>query len=417
MTTHYFNNSENRLHNELFGAEAFYDLDTTGNQAKALTKMVVGDICVVATPQDKLVRFSHFIFRRFGLQKDGADKQVQVLFGDLLDSHLLSKAEAAIDIDYGVLFDKKGNFKRASVHVDPARSNMIGERFFGEIPGVPVGSTFDSRIALSSAKVHRPTQAGISGAAKEGADSIVISGGYEDDQDLGDEIVYTGHGGQLNGKQVKDQEMLVGNLALVVSEMEGFPVRVVRGPDKNNSFSPPSGYRYDGLFRVDSHWHEIGKAGFKIWRYRLVKLQAEAVPPEISGVGAEGLPTGENSNPVRKSQTVQRIVRDTKQAKNVKMHYGHSCQVCGTRIMTATGPYAEAAHIRPLGAPHNGPDTSDNILCLCPNHHVMFDFGAFSIEDDRSLIGIAGSLSIRPGHRIDIKHLAFHREKYSNRAK
>jgi hypothetical protein len=33
----------------------------------------------------------------------------------------------------------------------------------------------------------------------------------------------------------------------------------------------------------------------------------------------------------------------------------------------------EAAHIRPLGAPHNGPDTWDNTLCLCPNHHVPFD--------------------------------------------
>ena len=33
----------------------------------------------------------------------------------------------------------------------------------------------------------------------------------------------------------------------------------------------------------------------------------------------------------------------------------------------------EAAHIRPLGAPHNGPDTLDNTLCLCPNHHVPFD--------------------------------------------
>lgn len=38
-------------------------------------------------------------------------------------------------------------------------------------------------------------QAGISGSGEEGADSVVVSGGYEDDEDYGDVIVYTGHGG------------------------------------------------------------------------------------------------------------------------------------------------------------------------------------------------------------------------------
>jgi putative restriction endonuclease len=41
------------------------------------------------------------------------------------------------------------------------------------------------------AGVHRPLQAGISGAVSEGADSIVVSGGSEDDRDFGDTIVYT----------------------------------------------------------------------------------------------------------------------------------------------------------------------------------------------------------------------------------
>jgi hypothetical protein len=53
----------------------------------------------------------------------------------------------------------------------------------------------------------------------EGADSIVLSGGYEDDEDHGDEIVYTGHGGkdQKTGKQVRDQKLTIGNLALARS--------------------------------------------------------------------------------------------------------------------------------------------------------------------------------------------------------
>lgn len=53
------------------------------------------------------------------------------------------------------------------------------DRVFGHIEGFPKGSTFESRQYLSECGVHRPTQAGISGAAEEVADSIVLSGGYE----------------------------------------------------------------------------------------------------------------------------------------------------------------------------------------------------------------------------------------------
>ncbi len=61
--------------------------------------------------------------------------------------------------------------------------------------------------------------AGISGGAAEGADSIVLSGGYEDDQDSGDIIVYTGRGGNdpVTGVQIADQTLTRQNLALVVS--------------------------------------------------------------------------------------------------------------------------------------------------------------------------------------------------------
>jgi putative restriction endonuclease len=92
-------------------------------------------------------------------------------------------------------------------------------RVFGEITGYPEGSTFASREELNKAGVHRPTRGGISGSAEEGADSIVLSGGYEDDRDFGTEIIYTGHGGrdQNTGKQIADQEFDRGNKALASS--------------------------------------------------------------------------------------------------------------------------------------------------------------------------------------------------------
>lgn len=50
--------------------------------------------------------------------------------------------------------------------------------------------------------------------------AVVLSGCYEDDQDKQEEIIYTGQGGNDNlgnKRQIKDQELTGGNLALKVS--------------------------------------------------------------------------------------------------------------------------------------------------------------------------------------------------------
>ena len=68
-------------------------------------------------------------------------------------------------------------------------------RHFGEIKSVDVGTEFASRAELAASGIHRPTQAGISGSSTGGADSIVVSGGYEDDEDHGDYLIYGGQAG------------------------------------------------------------------------------------------------------------------------------------------------------------------------------------------------------------------------------
>ena len=72
---------------------------------------------------------------------------------------------------------------------------------------------------------------GIWGREDEGSSSIVISGGYEDDIDNLDYILYTGQGGQdaPGGKQVSDQEFTRGNKGLLLSKEYNLPVRVTRG--------------------------------------------------------------------------------------------------------------------------------------------------------------------------------------------
>ena len=63
---------------------------------------------------------------------------------------------------------------------------------FGHIPGIEVGAILEDRQALREAGLHRPTQAGICGRADEGAESVVLNGGYVDDEDFGDVVIYTG---------------------------------------------------------------------------------------------------------------------------------------------------------------------------------------------------------------------------------
>jgi putative restriction endonuclease len=69
----------------------------------------------------------------------------------------------------------------------------------------------------------------------------VLSGGYEDNEDYGDVIVYTGHGSNdaQRGRHTADQEFHRGNKALALSMAAGLPVRVIRGAGLD---SPSSTY-------------------------------------------------------------------------------------------------------------------------------------------------------------------------------
>ena len=148
---------------------------------------------------------------------------------------------------------------------------------------------------------------------------------------------------------------------------EGLPVRVIRGFNHKSKFSPKSGYSYAGLYSVVDAWEEIGKSRFKICRFRLEYSgtdEKRKSPEEIE------LDYGKRDKK-RKEGTVLRIVRDTKIAHDIKKLYNYECQVCGITLITKSGRYAEGAHIKPLGKPHDGDDNSDNLICLCPNHRVI----------------------------------------------
>jgi putative restriction endonuclease len=287
----------------------------------------------------------------------------------------------------------------------------MSDRHFGHVPGHPPGTWYASRRELYDAGVHRHLQAGIVGSQYEGASSVVLSGGYEDDDDRGDVILYTGEGGRdaTTKEQVKHQQLSRGNLALAKSCLQGLPVRVIRGAGCKSRFAPESGYRYEGLYRVQEYWQEPGASDYYVWRFEMYALPGDTILDRGLHVAEE--PAAYDA-PDRAVTSTLRIVRDTEQARRLKELYDYRCQVCGERMETPAGPYAEAAHIRPLGRPHEGSDVPGNLLCLCPNHHVLFDHHGFAIADDLSLLGLRGHLICHADHTIDRTHLRYRRTQY-----
>ena len=280
------------------------------------------------------------------------------------------------------------------------------------VEGTHVGQIFEDRKHLRAAGILAPTMAGIWGA-QEGAYSIVLSGGYEDDIDELDYILHTGQGGQdvPGGKQVADQTFTKGNLGLRLSCDYQLPVRVTRGHQIKNG--PELGYRYDGLYRVQKYEKVLGKRGFYICRFHLISEQSiEALEGQLS----PNLKP-EYKTPERIQSKTNRLKRNPKLSEKVKQWYSYRCQVCDVLLEAPTGPIAIGAHIKPLGHPHNGPDVKENILCLCPNHHDQFDALAYSVEpNSKEIIGLKGLenkiLNITKMHRVNDEFLEHHWNRY-----
>jgi len=181
------------------------------------------------------------------------------------------------------------------------KCSVVASDHFGPIPGVEVGTNWRFRLGCCESGVHRPPVAGIAGKASLGSQSVVLSGGYEDDEDNGDEFYYTGAGGRdLSGnkrtaEQSCDQSLTMTNLALAVNcaakvnqegadagddWRKGKPLRVVRNYKgaKHSKYAPKEGNRYDGIYKVVKYWKEKGKSGFSIWRYLMRRDDPNPAP-------------------------------------------------------------------------------------------------------------------------------------------
>ncbi|PRP88252.1 SRA-YDG domain-containing protein [Planoprotostelium fungivorum] len=169
------------------------------------------------------------------------------------------------------------------------REQDVFEEMNREVPLAPAeeyqpGQTYQNRKILAASGLHSPHMAGIWSGGKSMHPSIVLSGGYEDDVDNGETIMYTGQGGQdENGKQAKDQELLSGNKILHTACQNGSPVRVTRGYKLPSPYSPAVGLRYDGLYIIQKAWREKseqGRSEFYVWRFLLRRMKGQPPLPE-----------------------------------------------------------------------------------------------------------------------------------------
>ncbi|KAM6228300.1 E3 ubiquitin-protein ligase UHRF2-like isoform 1-T1 [Spheniscus humboldti] len=184
---------------------------------------------------------------------------------------------------------------------------IVPSNHYGPIPGVPVGTTWKFRVQVSEAGVHRPHVGGIHGRSNDGAYSLVLAGGFEDEVDRGDEFTYTGSGGRdlsgnkRIGEHSFDQTLTHMNRALALNcdaplddkngaesknWRAGKPVRVVRSSKgrRISKYAPEEGNRYDGIYKVVKYWPEIGKCGFLVWRYLLRRDDIEPAPWTSEGM-------------------------------------------------------------------------------------------------------------------------------------
>jgi predicted restriction endonuclease len=170
---------------------------------------------------------------------------------------------------------------------------------------------------------------------------------------------------------------------------------------------------YTGKF---DYFYSVEGKGKGIWGLRSL---IEQTPKAYDSLENNPL----SSEEIERVQLITyRYLRDTKIARELKAIYKNACQICKMKIQLSNNKlYSEAHHIQPLGQGHNGPDIKENLLVLCPNHHVEFDYGIICVDPDALTIKHINSTNTFNGeklhciHRIDKQYLQYHFDNIFNK--
>ncbi|KAK8715924.1 hypothetical protein V6N13_043249 [Hibiscus sabdariffa] len=231
---------------------------------------------------------------------------------------------------------------------------LYPQKRIGNIPGIDVGHRFYSRAEMVAVGFHSHWLNGIDfmgQSYRKGeykhykfplAVAIVLSGMYEDDFDNAEDVVYTGQGGHDltgNKRQIRDQVLKHGNLALKNCYDLGVTVRVVRGHECTSSYTRKV-YTYDGLYKVEKYWAEKGLSGFTVFKYRLRRLEGQPIlttsqvhfahgrvpqcTSEIRGLVCEDISGGQENVPIPATN----LVDDPPVAPTGKLNFLYCYEYC-----------------------------------------------------------------------------------------
>jgi putative restriction endonuclease len=157
----------------------------------------------------------------------------------------------------------------------------------------------------------------------------------------------------------------------------------------------------------DDEFELIRNAGFHA---TLLSERIESTPQK--GVGEE---PAEYERPIRE-QLVRRPFRDRAFARQVCEAYYSRCALTGIRLVNGGGrTEVEAAHIKPVGDGHKGPDSVRNGIALCQTVHWMFDRGVISLTDNFDLLADKSYVTqdvqrlFRPELRADVPAVDIHK--------
>lgn len=126
------------------------------------------------------------------------------------------------------------------------------------------------------------------------------------------------------------------------------------------------------------YFKKIRKNRFQLTRGDEIKL---SIPTNKTYKTPIAVDIKEPAQPRGILQETYRILRDTELAREVKYINDYRCQICNTTIELYDNLlYAEVHHVKPLSSPHNGPDVRGNIICVCPKHHVLLDYGVLKLN-------------------------------------
>lgn len=126
------------------------------------------------------------------------------------------------------------------------------------------------------------------------------------------------------------------------------------------------------------------------------------------------IPPDGDGPPEKTTGVMTRFARNAEKTRRIRNMYRDKWQVCGITIdVPGGGRYSEVHHLHPLK--ECGDDNYSNMLVLCPNHHVEFDYRAIGISEDGTTIidrlgKEIGKLTTVTGHSIDAKNIMYHVE-------